>query len=252
MAYHCGYVKSGLSADKPGAREKPMTHSAGIGKRIREVRGEMAQKDFARKLGTSVTTLSRYECEKTPVPSHVITRICEATGASPDWLLLGKEREEPIVVSRDEAQDERSEWFLADGRQERMVSIPVLSEIPAGFTEAMTDGDTPVGIGALGSIHVRDPRDENAFALVVKGNSMSPTLSPGDILIVSPARFDDLRFPIVVFRLRDEEVAVKYVRLAENRARVVSDNPLYPPYEVPIEDIHVIGRVVGWQHYVTG
>ena len=226
-----------------------MTVRGQIGERIRQARGDTPQKEFARRLGTSLTTLSRYERELTPVPSDVITRICELTGASPDWLLLGKKPVQPVTVSQEETDDA---WLLDDGRRERMMPVPILSEIPAGYTEAMTDGDTPAGVGALGTIHVRDPRDENAFGLMVKGNSMSPVLSPGDILIVSPARFDDLRFPIVVFRLRDEEVAVKYVRLTENTARISSENPLYAPFEVPLQDIRVIGRVIGWQHYVAG
>ena len=196
----------------------------------------------------SPASLYRYERGETPIPSDVVERICDVANIRSDWLLLGRGPRH-ADMSTDVVE---SASLSFDGAEAPLERIPVLSEIPAGFTQAMTDGDMPPGVGMRGSFWVPDPRDPNAFGLVVKGNSMSPTLSDGDIIVVSPRRFDDLRFPIAVIKVRDEEVAVKYLRIQERHAILISENPQYDPVEVPLEEIHVVGRVIGWFHQVSG
>jgi phage repressor protein C with HTH and peptisase S24 domain len=219
-----------------------------IGTKIKTARGTTSQKEFADEIGVSLATLSRYERGQTPVPSDVLTRICDATGCNAEWLLLGRG---PRIAERPDPPP-ATDLLDIDGRQERIVKIPILSEIPAGFAESFTDADMPVGYGALGAIHVRDPRDENAFALVIRGNSMSPTLAPGDIVVVSPRRFNDLRFSISVVKLREEGVTVKHLKTHGDQATLVSENPEYRDIEVPLSEIRVIGRVIGWHHQVSG
>ncbi|GAA4721457.1 helix-turn-helix transcriptional regulator [Sphingomonas lutea] len=81
----------------------------------------------------------------------------------------------------------------------------------------------------------------------VEGDSMSPTLNPGDeILVDLGGCADRLRDGIYVLRV-DDALVVK--RLALNpmgrRLTVQSDNPAYPDWpDCGIEDIHCIGRVI--------
>jgi len=81
----------------------------------------------------------------------------------------------------------------------------------------------------------------------VEGDSMAPTLSPGDDILVD---LDDcnerLRDGIYVLRV-DDALVVK--RLALNprgrRVTVQSDNPAYPDWpDCSLSEIHCIGRVI--------
>ena len=81
----------------------------------------------------------------------------------------------------------------------------------------------------------------------VEGDSMSPTLNPGDEILVDLGDCADrLRDGIYVLRV-DDALVVK--RLALNpmgrMVTVQSDNPAYPDWpDCGIDDIHCIGRVI--------
>lgn len=81
----------------------------------------------------------------------------------------------------------------------------------------------------------------------VEGDSMAPTLSPGDdILVDLDDCHDRLRDGIYVLRV-DDALVVK--RLALNprgrRVTVQSDNPAYPDWpDCSLNEIHCIGRVI--------
>jgi len=208
----------------------------------------MPQSKLAKLIGIGVATLSRYENGHAAIPADIAVLICQATGGRPDWLLMGEGpmlREE--IAAEDEAKAPREIWIGGELQRD----VPVLARIPAGPAQPNTDQDTPVGVGAEGHILVPDPKDENAFALIVEGNSMSPTLVPGDVIVVSPRRKDDRRFPITVVKIDGEDVAVKYVDIENDHAVLSSENPTYRPIRVKLSDIEVVGRVVGWRHTVT-
>ena len=81
----------------------------------------------------------------------------------------------------------------------------------------------------------------------VEGDSMTPTLNPGDDILVDLGdAADRLREGIYVLRI-DDAVVVK--RLALNptgrRATVQSDNPAYPDWpDCSLDEIKAIGRVI--------
>lgn len=84
-----------------------------------------------------------------------------------------------------------------------------------------------------------------AFCEVV-GDSMMPTLWPGDLILL------DLRArnPAVpaIYALWDSDATVvkrveRVVGAKAPRLRLISDNAAFTPYEVPAADVNVIGRV---------
>jgi hypothetical protein len=81
----------------------------------------------------------------------------------------------------------------------------------------------------------------------VEGDSMSPTLNPGDEILVDLGDCSErMRDGIYVLRI-DDSLVVK--RLALNpkgrRVTVQSDNPAYPDWpDCGLDEIHCIGRVV--------
>ena len=81
----------------------------------------------------------------------------------------------------------------------------------------------------------------------VEGDSMSPTLNPGDDILIDPGDCTDrLRDGIYVLRV-DDALVVKRLALHPlgGRVTVQSDNPAYPDWpDRDIGEINCIGRVI--------
>jgi phage repressor protein C with HTH and peptisase S24 domain len=224
-----------------------------IGSRLTIVRGDESLSSFARKLDISRNTLARYEAGDA-VPSDILLEICRIKNVRPDWLMLGEgpmRRTEELTPKADlEIIPEGPRKVYIGGDLHR--DVPVLAAAPAGAARSVSDADYPAGYGVDGWILVPDPEDANAYALRIDGDSMTPTLVPGDTIIVSPRRREDLRFPICVVRIAGDDITVKYVRYEGTMAYLEPENATYRPIVLPRENIEIIGRVVGWMHTVGG
>ncbi|CBW74357.1 unnamed protein product [Mycetohabitans rhizoxinica HKI 454] len=92
-------------------------------------------------------------------------------------------------------------------------------------------------------------RPEDLSVLRVHGDSMYPVLHDGDNILINHA-FTSPQDGIYVIRVDGQVLVKRLQRLHGPFLRVISANPDYPPYEVPIEDANdqrgfaVIGRVV--------
>ena len=80
----------------------------------------------------------------------------------------------------------------------------------------------------------------------VEGDSMMPTLHHGDIVLVDLARRAPT--PPGIFVLHDGMglVAKRLDHIPNTdppRVRIISDNPLYSPYEGTAEEVNIIGRI---------
>lgn len=87
------------------------------------------------------------------------------------------------------------------------------------------------------------------FSLIfVDGESMSPTLRPGEIIMVDHRDQTFQRDGVYVMQM-DETLIVKTVRsLPDNQAEIISDNPAYGKFSInkkePPPGFRVVGRVV--------
>lgn len=78
-------------------------------------------------------------------------------------------------------------------------------------------------------------------ALRVKGDSMEPTLRPGDIVVCDQNGWQGDG----VYVIRDQDSAyVKRVRRIRAGFEVISDNTVYQPWQCPSEELVLVGRVV--------
>jgi transcriptional regulator with XRE-family HTH domain len=105
--------------------------------------------------------------------------------------------------------------------------IPLLGYVEAGkYAISYTDGEYPTGIG-MGYVDRGRIKDRNAYAVIVQGDSMLPTLRPGYIVVTSP-NSEVVSNDIVICRLRqDEEVVTKRIRLKGNMIILESDNKAF-------------------------
>lgn len=88
-------------------------------------------------------------------------------------------------------------------------------------------------------------RTAAASVLRVTGDSMAPTLGPGDdILVVARQPGERLRDGIHVLRVEEVLLVKRLMVQPDGSVEVISDNPLYPRARHAAGEVTVIGRVV--------
>jgi len=92
---------------------------------------------------------------------------------------------------------------------------------------------------------LREQGLENAelSAIRVEGDSMEPLLRAGDEILVdrAPREFRD---GVHVVRLGDTLVVKRVASLGVGRLSLLSQNMAYPPVEVGVDEVEIVGRVV--------
>lgn len=212
-----------------------------IGNRLQELYNKMIQKglvinkrDFSEKLNIKYGNLSKYLTSQVnlSIDNNNFTNF-EKMGVNIKWLLTGEgemftdTKEEPVrhpiktIV-------ESIEGLL----------IPYLDQpVSAGFGQELLneeDNDRYICIPDTGG-------KKDLKALTVKGDSMEPTLKNGDIVVCDTGGWDGDG----VYVIKTHEFAfVKRVVLQTEGYQVISDNKMYPPYQVPVsEDTVIVGKV---------
>jgi phage repressor protein C with HTH and peptisase S24 domain len=80
-------------------------------------------------------------------------------------------------------------------------------------------------------------------AIRVEGDSMEPLLHDGDEILVDRAQ-RSLRDGIHVVRLGDALLVKRLAAAGPGRATLLSQNYAYPPVEVSLSELEIVGRVV--------
>lgn len=206
-----------------------------IGERLRTAREnkEMDQASLAVKAGIVTRTLQRWEKGEQVPDGVAITRLARATSVQANWLLTG-EGEMYVVPSRPE-----NVYTLpgSNRRRVKIVDLPLISAVPAGKVATLFHPDYVDDY-----VTVDDVKDPQAFALKVKGNSMSPRIEDGDVVIVSPqqeARSGD----ICVARVNGEDT-LKKVKFEGNYIHLIPLNPEFDPVTVKKRDVNFVWKVV--------
>lgn len=147
----------------------------------------------------------------------------------------------PITVLTDENGFEEYDHELAHGliriSDLPTKKVPLLGSVAAG--EPIMDKEFP-------GVYAETPMDCD-FALRVKGDSMSPTYLPGDIVFIK--QYPDLPYngAVVVISI-DDDASIKHVTLAPSGIVISSDNPMYPTQFISGEKhkLRVLGVPVGY------
>ena len=125
------------------------------------------------------------------------------------------------------------------------VAVPILGRVAAGIPiDAIQEvegwEELPRAMAAKGEY----------FALRVKGDSMSPTITNGSIVLVRKQNAVENKEVAVVLINGDEEATIKRIQQQERGLTLIGDNALvYPPHfyseeEVAALPVRIIGRVV--------
>jgi repressor LexA len=113
----------------------------------------------------------------------------------------------------------------------------VISQVPGGRLGTIFHPDYSDDY-----ITVDDVKDPQAFALKVKGDSMSPRIEDGDTVIVSPKK-EVQSGDICVIRVNGEDT-LKKTKFEGNYVHLIPLNQNHEPMTVKKRDVNFIWKVV--------
>ena len=197
----------------------------------------------------SVTTLAA----KAKVPAYFLYDILHGKSANPSPARLAQVAE-ALGVTLD--------YLLGKGSASRArireaVTSPGLEEFLS--VPAIMVTKTKRGKSVLSEDNARDPyffrrswlqerlhaKTDDLKLVYVQGDSMEPSLSHNDMVLVDTAKTQPS--PPGLFVMFDGVgLIVKRLEMAGGIGvvRIASDNPQYPPYEHALDEIQIIGRIV--------
>ena len=180
-------------------------------------------KEFSVKTGIPYRTIQSYLLKERQPNYENLQKIATHLCVNLNWLLTGEG--EPFIKSKpvlpEEAMPTRK--------------IPVLGKIPAGFPHYVAE--QIIEYIALPEV------PENAFAIIAKGDSMSPVIKDGDYVIFLAMPIDIFSGDIVIVNNEWGETMIKRYRIKDNKPILVSENPEYPTIQ-PNKHYQILGKVI--------
>jgi phage repressor protein C with HTH and peptisase S24 domain len=165
-----------------------------------------------------------------------LDRVAQVLKVERRWLLHGLgevEGDSPIIEDPDQT-------FVA------IPSVEVSASMGGGNVVDEETQSKPYHFQRSWIRHKLRARPADLRIMHVEGDSMMPTLHHGDIVLVDLARRAPT--PPGIFVLHDGMglVAKRLDHIPNTdppRVRIISDNPLYSPYEGTAEEVNIIGRI---------
>lgn len=228
--------------------------------RLRAARAALSlgQKDFALQSGVSHSVYQKYELGTSKPGFDALEGFVKA-GVNPQWLLTGEgEMLLPPAACREASaaffgnKPAKAEMRLASVEQTDFVAIPLFDVRAAAGGGSVIDSERILDVLHFKEEWIRSelhasPAD--LYMIFVDGESMEPTLRPGDVILVDRRDQAQRRDGIYVLRIDGTLLVKRLQKLPGSVIRVTSDNRSYEPFVLKLEemegqDMAIIGRVV--------
>lgn len=197
-----------------------------VGENIKQLRKNksLTQTQFAQIFGVTNGAIAMWETDKRQPDGETLARLADFFGVTVDYI-LGREASNRPPRSR------RGKW------------IPVYGEIAAGIPiEAIEDiidyEEIPDEMAATGDY----------IALRIKGDSMEPKISDGDVVIIR--RQENVENgEIAAVMVNGDSATLKQIKREDNGLWLISSNQAYPPVfytrkECAQLPVRILGRLV--------
>ena len=213
-----------------------------IGNRLRAVRKEFGfgQNEFGERLGVNQNALSQYENGNRKLPDEIMQKLAEIFDVNINWLLTGK-----------------GEMFLCDD-DSQTVSNATDEFIQIDFLDSSAcagNGIANFQSEVLGKLPISPEliyphQPAEVKAIRVKGDSMSPTLASGDVVLFVQGLVNDGNGIYIL--LHNGELFVKRLHFKMTGViDIISDNPNYSNEQLTAgsnESPVIIGKVIYQVH----
>ncbi len=202
--------------------------------RVARENKDIDQTSLAAKIDVTSRTLQRWEKGEQVPDGDYLVALAKHTGVRPEWLLTGEGEMYPAPTPRGKIIPIDQMSIL---KKVHLEMIPLFSSVPAGKLAEIFHPDHAERYVTVDSVN-----DPNAFALVVRGNSMSPKIENGDIVVISPQR-EAKSGDICVVRINNEDT-LKKVKIEENYVHLIPLNTTFEPVTVRKRDVAFIWKVI--------
>lgn len=191
---------------------------------------KMSQAEVSRLLGVTQQAVGKWETGRSTPDPQTVARLAEILNTTADTLLglVEAPQEDPAAVGRH-----------AFSRYTQC-QIPIVGTVRAGYGALAFEEDYGTEYAS-----VKDP--ENYFFLVVKGDSMEPRISDGDLALVHrQPTLDNGDLGVMVYGTDGEGTLKKYIQ----RGNAVVLHPFNPDYEdliikgEELDHLYIAGKVV--------
>lgn len=203
-------------------------------KACREHSGETLEQ-IGQLVGVNKTTVMRWERGDTwKINIPTLQFLADHFHVSLQWLLGDS-------ATLSVADDNR--WLRQHGiAYEHSVSLPIMGSVRAGVGGAVQE--EVIGHEAVNPDTLQT--GEEYFWLRVSGDSMTPSINDGDLVLIRrQSCVESGQYAVIL--VGDEEGLVKRVQYGEDYIELQSINPYYPPRRFEGKDItavHILGVVV--------
>lgn len=209
-----------------------------IGQRLREERERLGytQPAFAELAGTTKKSQIDYEKDLTQPKAGYLASIADA-GADINYIVTGISERSPKSNPVDYIDS--------------FTVVPVYDEvlISAGHGSVLCAENKPSSYMAFRNDWIRSrgffAKDLKVF--ITRGDSMDPTISDKEPILVNTAEKDPQDGHIYVIRSGEMTWVKRIQRQIDGSLLLLSDNKLYPPMSIKLDeasDVEIIGKVV--------
>ena len=204
-----------------------------IGERIKNLRKrkDLSLQNVADSLDVNRSSVMRWEKgETSKIKLPIIEKLASIFGTSAQYLLTGKEKEKG-----------KDEWCAENAKEVgEFCSLPLVGQVCAG--NGLLAEENVVKYEFADKKYNR----KDYFYLEVSGDSMSPRLDSGDLILVKKQSSIDSG-AVGVFLIDGCDGVVKKIKYDKNYIELHSFNPYYPVRRFEgseVQRVSVIGKVV--------
>jgi len=212
-----------------------------IGGRIKKARGRDNQREFAKILGFSTSYLSEVESGKTKPSLELLVKISQLTKYSLHWLVTG---EGPMVIEPSASMVKEGPALY--GALEQYTFVPNAVPVDEMRSESGGVDERATTYAFRRSWLQSKGKLENFVLFAVKGDSMDPTITDGDCVLIDRSKKQVVAGTIYALRTKNAVMVKRLQPTGATRIKVMSDNKLYDSYEIDLKtgDIEIIGQVI--------
>lgn len=209
---------------------------------LRNERG-FSQEQLAKVLHVSKSTVAMWETGQRLPSVEKYEEIADYFNVDMDFLYGRTSIKRRALFDESDSEYVNSKLVTSISRKNQGIIINVLGRVAAGIPiDAVTD------IIDTEEISLEMARTGEFFGLQIKGDSMEPKISDGDVVIVRQQN-DAESGDIVIATINGDEATCKRIRKYRDGIELVSNNPCYEPMffsneEIENKPVRIIGRVV--------
>lgn len=213
-----------------------------LGQRLRDIRRQHGDQDrelFARPLGVSGRSLATYERGDSEPASSVLAAYRLHYGVNLEWLVTGEGGmfDEPSMI----ATSRPDSSFIA------LPFLDVVASAGHGAVVPMHESINNVVSFERAFLRNLGAIPEHCKIITARGDSMTPTIPDGSLIVVDHSQRDIVNGWISVVNVSGDLLVKRVRRRLDGNIELISDNPIYPIEAIgpdQVDQLVIIGRVV--------